>query len=153
MQLPIDNLNICLVGCVSSGKSTILNTMFCEDLTQTKIKRTTMIPCIFIESIDKCSSIEHINNEISIINNKLIKKSETSKTDSDDYTPLIFQVGKLDIERNNSSKLLTIFDIPGLNDARTKNIYYNYLQETFSVFNIIIFMYIFYKKYRKSAII
>ncbi len=139
MDLPIDNLNVCLVGCVSSGKSTILNTMFCEDLTQTKIKRTTMTPCIFIETKKKISSFDNINNIISETNNKLIKKSESSsKPKASDYKPLVFPVGKLDIDC--SSKLLTIFDIPGLNDARTKNIYYDYLRNTFNVFNIVVFI-------------
>lgn len=141
MELPIDNLNVCLVGCVSSGKSTILNTMFCEDLSQTKIKRTTMTPCIFTESNKKLRSLDFdiINKKISDTNNKLIKQSETSsKPIPSDYKPLLFPVGKLDIEC--SSKLLTIFDIPGLNDARTKNIYYDYLRDTFNVFNIVVFI-------------
>ena len=50
IKLPISNLNLCIVGCVSSGKSTLLNALFCEELTQTKIKRTTMTPCIFVEN-------------------------------------------------------------------------------------------------------
>jgi GTP-binding protein EngB required for normal cell division len=140
MELPIDNLNVCLVGCVSSGKSTILNTMFCEDLTQTKIKRTTMTPCIFIETKKISTSFENINKEITKINNKLIKQSEesTKPPKKSDYKPLIFPVGKLDIDC--CSKLLTIFDIPGLNDARTKQIYYDYLRDTFNVFNIVVFI-------------
>ena len=39
---PIDNINIAIVGCVSAGKSTIMNAMFCQDFSQCKIKRTTM---------------------------------------------------------------------------------------------------------------
>ena len=139
MEFPIDNLNVCLVGCVSSGKSTILNTMFCEDLAQTKIKRTTMTPCIFIESNKKLVSFDNINKKISDTNIKLIKQSESaSKPNASDYKPLVFPVGKLDIDC--CSKLLTIFDIPGLNDARTKTIYYDYLRDTFNVFNIVVFI-------------
>jgi predicted GTPase len=141
MELPIDNLNVCLVGCVSSGKSTILNTMFCEDLAQTKIKRTTMTPCIFIETEKKLASFENINKKIAETNNKLIKQSESSsKPKASDYKPLVFEVGKLDIDCCSKSKLLTIFDIPGLNDARTKKIYYDYLHNTFNVFNIVVFI-------------
>jgi len=47
---PADNINICFVGGVSTGKSTILNAIFCEELTQCKIKRTTMVPTIYIEN-------------------------------------------------------------------------------------------------------
>ena len=141
MELPIDNLNVCLVGCVSSGKSTILNTMFCEDLAQTKIKRTTMTPCIFIETYKNGTSFENINKDITEKNNKLIKKSESSsKPKASDYDPLLFKVDKINIDCCSKSKLLTIFDIPGLNDARTKDIYYNYLRNTFSLFNIVIFI-------------
>ena len=141
MELPIDNLNLCLVGCVSSGKSTVLNTIFCEDLTQTKIKRTTMTPCIFIETRKNTTSLENINKEITKTNNRLIKKSEsTSIPVASDYKPLIFPVDKINIDCCSKSKLVTIFDIPGLNDARTKKIYYNYLQENFSIFNIVIFI-------------
>ena len=140
MEFPIDNLNICLVGCVSSGKSTILNTMFCEDLAQTKIKRTTMTPCIFIETNKKLVSFDNINKKISDTNIKLIKQSESASKPPkrSDYNPLVFPVGKLDIDC--CSKLLTIFDIPGLNDARTKTIYYDYLRDTFNVFNIVVFI-------------
>ncbi len=140
--LPIDNLNVCLVGCVSSGKSTILNTMFCEDLAQTKIKRTTMTPCIFIETEENSTSFDNINKKIAETNNKLIKQSESSSKPpkESDYDPLLFSVGKINIDRCSKSKLLTIFDIPGLNDARTKNFYYNYLRKTFSIFNIVIFI-------------
>jgi GTP-binding protein EngB required for normal cell division len=140
--LPIDNLNVCLVGCVSSGKSTILNTMFCEDLAQTKIKRTTMTPCIFIETEENSTSFDNINKKIAETNNKLIKQSESSSKPpkESDYDPLVFEVGKINIDRCSKSKLLTIFDIPGLNDARTKNFYYNYLRKTFSIFNIVIFI-------------
>lgn len=142
MELPIDNLNVCLVGCVSSGKSTVLNTIFCEDLTQTKIKRTTMTPCIFIETHENPVSFDNINKKISETNNKLIKKSESSSKPpkESDYVELIFPVGKINIDCCSKSKLLTIFDIPGLNDARTKNIYYNYLEKNFSLFNIVIFI-------------
>ncbi len=55
--LPIENINICILGCVSAGKSTILNSLFCQDLSQSKIKRTTMMPLVFIETKD-------INNEL-----------------------------------------------------------------------------------------
>jgi GTP-binding protein EngB required for normal cell division len=142
MDLPIDNLNVCLVGCVSSGKSTILNTMFCEDLAQTKIKRTTMTPCIFIETEENSTSFDNINKKIAETNNKLIKQSESSSKPpkESDYDPLLFSVDKINIDCCSKSKLLTIFDIPGLNDARTKNFYYNYLRKTFSIFNIVIFI-------------
>jgi hypothetical protein len=43
IDIPNDNINLCFVGGVSTCKSTILNAIFCEELTQCKIKRTTMV--------------------------------------------------------------------------------------------------------------
>ena len=44
------NTKLCLVGSVSAGKSTFLNSVFCKKLTQCKIKRTTMVPTRYIEN-------------------------------------------------------------------------------------------------------
>jgi GTPase Era involved in 16S rRNA processing len=136
---PITNLNLCLIGCVSSGKSTLLNALFCEELTQTKIKRTTMVPCIFVENkSNNFIDVKNINKRIQEKNTNLIKKSEENKNiNKEDYEPLYFDVGNLNI---NVGCNVTIYDIPGLNDARTKHIYYNYLEENFINFNIIIFI-------------
>ena len=50
IQIPTDNINLCFVGGVSTGKSTVLNSVFCEELTQCKIKRTTMWPTVYVEN-------------------------------------------------------------------------------------------------------
>ncbi len=136
-KLPLSNLNLCIIGCVSSGKSTLLNALFCEELTQTKIKRTTMTPCIFIGNNNKVS-FEDINNKISDVNKTLINQSEKGNIKKEDYAPLEFTVGNLDINIGNQP--VTIYDIPGLNDARTKSIYYDYLAENFINFNVVLFI-------------
>jgi GTP-binding protein EngB required for normal cell division len=140
---PIDNINICFVGGVSTGKSTILNAIFCEELTQCKIKRTTMVPTIYIENEPECKLItppEHIFETISRKNNEIIEKTEKGiKLDSTEYNELVFNVGKLDINILNDA-YVNVYDIPGLNDARTKNVYYNYLKNNFSKFNLVIFI-------------
>ena len=45
-------INICMVGCVSAGKSTISNTFLGEDYAECRRRRTTMMPSVFIESSD-----------------------------------------------------------------------------------------------------
>ena len=55
-QTPTNNINICIVGCVSAGKSTILNALFRQDFAQAKIKRTTMVPTVFVEVPDSDNS-------------------------------------------------------------------------------------------------
>ena len=49
-ELPAENISICFVGCVSTGKSVLLNSIFCEKFAESKIKRTTMVPSVFIET-------------------------------------------------------------------------------------------------------
>lgn len=140
---PIDNINICFVGGVSTGKSTILNAIFCEELTQCKIKRTTMVPTVYVENengSDNLDDTEDIFKIISEKNKEIIDKTEAGNSiDESDYNELIFNVGKLDINILPDS-FVNVYDIPGLNDARTKNIYYKYLEENFIKFNLLIFI-------------
>ena len=69
-QTPTENINIAILGCVSAGKSTILNAMFCQDLSQCKIKRTTMMPTAFVETQNKHETMspDEINEAISSVN-------------------------------------------------------------------------------------
>uniref|UniRef100_A0A6C0IRI5 Dynamin N-terminal domain-containing protein n=1 Tax=viral metagenome TaxID=1070528 RepID=A0A6C0IRI5_9ZZZZ len=140
---PVDNINICFVGGVSTGKSTILNAIFCEELTQCKIKRTTMVPTIYIENESNPFHItpsEEIFKVISEKNKEIIQKTEDREIiTKDEYSELIFNVGKLDINILDDA-YVNVYDIPGLNDAKTKNIYYDYLEENFLKFNLVIFI-------------
>lgn len=141
--VPIDNINLCFVGGVSTGKSTILNAIFCEELTQCKIKRTTMVPTIYIENENGSPNItapELIFTTISDKNKEIIAKTETGKKlNKKEYDELKFNVGKLDINILNGS-YVNVYDIPGLNDARTKDVYYDYLDENFTKFNLVVLL-------------
>ena len=141
--IPDDNINLCFVGGVSTGKSTILNAIFCEELTQCKIKRTTMIPTVYIENENDAPNLdipEQIFAQISQKNKEIIEKTESGVAVSDaEYTELQFNVGKLDINILPDS-YVNVYDIPGLNDARTKSIYYKYLQKNFHRFNLVVFI-------------
>jgi GTP-binding protein EngB required for normal cell division len=140
-DIPTDNINLCFVGGVSTGKSTVLNSVFCEELTQCKIKRTTMWPTVYVEN-DFVQDIatEEILKIISEKNKEIIEKTESGqKLDSCDYKELVFNVGKLDINILENS-YVNVYDIPGLNDARTKHIYYEYLETNFHKFNLVVFM-------------
>ena len=141
IQIPTDNINLCFVGGVSTGKSTVLNSVFCEELTQCKIKRTTMCPTVYVEneSIQDIST-EEIYKIITEKNKEIIEKTESGqKLDSGDYKELVFNVGKLDINILDES-YVNVYDIPGLNDARTKHIYYDYLENNFHKFNLVVFL-------------
>lgn len=148
VELPKNNLNLCFVGGVSTGKSTILNSIFCEKLTECKIKRTTMTPTIYIENKSIDGTPFHTNitpsgiifNKISEKNKELIEKSESGQTlTMDDYGELKFNVGNLNMNILQQN-CVNVYDIPGLNDARTKDIYYEYLETNFIKFDIITFI-------------
>jgi len=130
----------CIVGGVSTGKSTFLNGAFCQKLTQCKIKRTTMVPTCYIENDVAVDTTEYIYKTIESKNNSIIEKTENSSSilNPEDYAELIFNVGKLDINLIGESGYIEMYDIPGLNDARTKAYYYQYLDENFYKFNVII---------------
>ena len=92
------NTKFCLVGSVSAGKSTFLNSVFCKKLTQCKIKRTTMVPTRYIESETAVDTEEDIYRIVSEKNDAIIKKTENGdKLNEADYKELEFNVGKLDI--------------------------------------------------------
>ena len=141
--VPIDNINLCFVGGVSTGKSTILNAIFCEELTQCKIKRTTMVPTIYIENENTSPNITSPETIFKLISNKnkeIIEQTESgNKINKHEYDELKFNVGKLDINVLNGS-YVNVYDIPGLNDARTKNVYYSYLDENFTKFNLVVLL-------------
>jgi GTPase Era involved in 16S rRNA processing len=136
-------ISICLIGCVSAGKSTILNAFFGDDYAQCKIKRTTMMPNKFIETNDPCEidSFESINKQISDTNESIYKHTtETNTLDLKNYGgELTFHVGSMEMNIGKRIKIC-IYDIPGLNDARTKKTYYDYLRTNFNKFNIILFV-------------
>lgn len=138
------HINICLVGCVSAGKSTILNAFFGQDYTQCKIKRTTMMPNKFIET-DNPSFItpfEIINRTIADVNQHIYTQTDEGKIPLklEDYgNELTFDVGSMEMNVGKKIKIC-IYDIPGLNDARTKDVYYKYLENNFHKFNIILFV-------------
>jgi GTPase SAR1 family protein len=137
------NINICLVGCVSAGKSTILNSFFCQNYAECKIKRTTMMPNKFIETDDigKIDDFKKIGEKITEINKNIYNHTQQGKSlNLEDYGgELTFNVGNMDMNVGKNIKIC-IYDIPGLNDAKTKDIYYEYLKNNFHKFNIILFV-------------
>lgn len=138
-------ISLCLVGCVSAGKSTILNAFFGQDYAQCKIKRTTMVPNKFVETDDyngtTIDSFETINQTIVTTNHTVYTHTQTgNELRLDDYdNELTFSVPRTDMNLSEKIKLC-IYDIPGLNDAKTKNTYYTYLEQNFHKFNICLFV-------------
>jgi hypothetical protein len=137
-----------MVGCVSAGKSTISNTFLGEDYAECRRRRTTMMPSVFIESSDlsKIDEIKTIWDKIYDSNKRIYEQTNSSiATKSkpfnlDDYgNELIFYVENMQLNKKNKNKIC-LYDIPGLNDAKTKQVYYDYLKKNFHKFNIILFI-------------
>ena len=138
-----NQINIAILGAISAGKSTLLNTLFANTYSDCKIKRTTMMPQIYLET-EKMNTraAKKIRETNSTINKELIELSESGKqVTKEDIIEIQHLVPKiydfLDLEKNI---YLTIYDIPGLNDGRTKDLYFEYINTNFNKFDIIIFV-------------
>ena len=139
-----NQINIAILGAVSAGKSTLLNTIFANTYSHCKIKRTTMTPQIYYEYDGKAQSktSKAIREENRKINEILIKKSAAEeKITLEDIKETKYIVPPI---HNFSSLIkdiyLSVYDIPGLNDAKTRDVYFEYLDKNFYKFDIIIFV-------------
>lgn len=138
------SINIGIIGCVSTGKSTLNNALLLNQYSDMKIKRTTMLPQVYCETTNKSilKSARQINEETSQSNKEIIEKTEKGKQLTiEECVELKFYINKIEhFDILKKDIMFTIYDIPGLNDARTKNIYYQYLKENFYKFDIILFV-------------
>ena len=136
------NISIAIVGPVSAGKSTLLNAIFTNTFTGMNIKRTTMTPQVYRETSRETVDNSSIRKQNETINKKLIQMTESNqKLSISDIQEQVHDVKKI----VNFVPLIydyhfTIYDIPGLNDARTKDVYFQYLTENFHKFDVILFV-------------
>ena len=140
------NINVAILGSVSSGKSTLLNSLFLEEFTTMKIHRNTMIPQIYTEVINNKSTIiknaKTINAEISESNEKILDKSKDPNYNiQEDFKEIKFDIHKLK-ELNFLKKDLnfSFYDIPGLNDVKNHDIYFKYVKKNFNKFDVILYL-------------
>ena len=129
-------INIGIIGCISAGKSTLLNAIFGKCLSDMKIKRTTMVPQIYHlkhNDIDNTNIEEIINTNQS--SNKSFCGTVWDGTDVCNYNIK----HPSDFINLNEDFEIKIYDIPGINDQQTKDIYMKWLKENISDFNFIIY--------------
>jgi small GTP-binding protein len=137
-------INVAIVGTVSAGKSTFCNSLFTAQFSSMKIKRTTMTPQVYIETNQEVKDIEQFMKDIKekndTINNNIIKKTEANEEltladipETKYLVPRVYDL--LDLPEN---VFLNIYDVPGINDFRTNELYYSYLEENFYKFDIVI---------------
>lgn len=131
------SLNIAIIGAVSAGKSTLLNALFADTYSDMKIKRTTMVPQVYVCG-NNTSNAQEIRKLNSSKNNELLNKTDL---DSTAISEMVHHVSELyDFVALPNNMVYTIYDIPGLNDAKTKQLYFNYIKENCHKFDIIIYV-------------
>jgi predicted GTPase len=132
------NINLALVGPVSSGKTTLLNTMLQSILSDMNVSRTTMLPQVFTETFypPKINSPEHIRNVNRTANENIIsKKVQLTIQNCIEIEHYILKNNIMTLPNN---VYLNIYDLPGLNDAETEDIYFEYLKRSMHKFDIIV---------------
>ena len=140
------SINIAILGTVSSGKSTLLNSIFLEEFHTMKIHRNTMVPQIYTEALNNKNTIiknaKTINREISESNEKILDKSKDPNYNIQyDFKEIQFNIHKLKefyFRKNNCN--FVFYDIPGLNDVKNHKIYYKYVKDNFDKFDIILYL-------------
>jgi predicted GTPase len=130
-----NQLSFVILGTVSAGKTTVINSLQKDNIGDTHIIKTTILPLVYTETLENHHNIEDIkantlkeNNHF--IDNKMndLKELKYKIKPLTGFTSFINNIG------------LRIYDIPGLNDAETKDIYYNYLTKIFININILVWV-------------
>lgn len=140
-QLPLKNsISIGILGCVSAGKSTLTNAVLVNKMSNTKIKRTTMLPQVYTECTKKDELTREAIDEILKTNNESnqrILNGEVELTE-ENCVNIYHEIPRCyDLMRIPRGTSLNIYDVPGLNDSTTESIYYNYINKTFPKLDII----------------
>jgi GTP-binding protein EngB required for normal cell division len=134
-----DRINIALMGGVNAGKSTTLNSISGQTLAHCHFRRATMVPVVYVETETNTCDRDAVYRKISQKNKEIIEKTEAGEqVPKEEYGEMTFGVGKLDMKISDDAKI-AVYDIPGLNDLLTSQIYYDYLDSSFHKFNIVIF--------------
>ncbi len=124
------NYSIAIFGTVSSGKSTLINSIFAKHLSRMNIRRTTMTPQVYNFN---CQNDTHIDNDDEIlqqndgINSKFQTEIWDGKTMNSFNSP--FPPNFLSKNPNFNFKL---YDLPGLNDQSTSHIYMKWANDNFT---------------------
>jgi len=137
-------INVALLGPVSAGKSTLLNSLFAEQYSDMKLQRTTATPQIYHETTDikKCEtdSLKIRENNRSI-NNRLMNKSNNKGLIMEDIKEIEYYVPKIcDISKLEKDVMLSIYNTPGINDAKTEKLYTEYTKNKIYDLDVIILL-------------
>lgn len=138
------DINIGLLGCVSVGKTTFLNAIAGYQYSDTEIKKTTMIPQVYLESqtqINNAWDIRKINRDF---NGLIANQINNNQFDISQCQAIYHRIERIydlfDSVVVDPRIKFNIYDIPGLNDSASKNIYFQWIKNNIELFDIIIFI-------------
>lgn len=144
------NINIGLFGCVSVGKSTLLNAMMSVKLSDTEIKKTTLVPQVYTGSGQLSTNptvtyqeIRDNNRECNNVVEKILDDGDFTldKCQSQTQYHIVDEfVDFFEPESITNDMVINVYDIPGLNDSSSKSIYYEWVKNNAHIFDILIFM-------------
>ena len=138
------DINIAIIGAVSAGKSTLLNCIFANTYSHCMIKRYTMTPQIYQEYGDKAprKTSKTIRDENKAINERLLNKTERGEVVTlNDIKEVTYIVPRIkQFTELVDGVYISVYNIPGLNDSRSKELYFQYIETNFYKFDIILFV-------------
>jgi predicted GTPase len=141
MQTSDYQIHIALIGAVSAGKTTLLNALLVARYGDMAMMRTTATETIYYES-----DTQSITDAVVIyaanasVNKELMGKSagELKMADLKPLEHVVPPVHDLLVGRLKPGVRLAIHDLPGLNDAHTKNVYHEYVKNNFCNYDIVL---------------
>jgi len=121
-----------LFGSISSGKTTLNNSIFCKLYSPMNIAKSTILPQVY--------SIDFENNKFDSDQEILKRNYELNREDLWDGKTFVKYDCKPPADFFKSDKFLNyeIYDLFGLNDPSNKEIYINWIKENFDIFDCII---------------
>ena len=104
-------LNIAVVGSVSAGKSSFINSLLAESKCATHIKRTTLFPHIYHES----NLVNYTTYDVKQLEQEYLENPSISTLKEIHYNIKHIQ----NFVKFNDNTSITLYDLPGLNDSKT----------------------------------
>ena len=123
------SIKVAIIADISVGKTTLLNSILCNQMSSTKIRRTTMLPQVYLETkedYDISNIFERNNNSNEKILNGTVKLTTQNCKDICHKVPKLYDIVEL-----ADNVFLDIYDIPGLNDCKSSDIYYHWISNNF----------------------
>jgi len=138
IEIPI---NIALIGEVSSGKTTLLNSMYIKTLSDMKRIRTTMSVNNYSETqdprmIDDPTKIYTTNTEYEV-DMKGKQMTELKEFKYNVYPSISFGTSLM---KSTNKYKLNVIDIPGLNDGSANDIIKKWINDNFHNFDVVFFV-------------